>query len=240
MDKKVDKQIALIFNGSDRPGTLDLMKYLVARTLRVHQDYEEKGKVYFAVDFNENIELNTETPADVIFFEDIDTEEAAEEARKFVSKANKIARFFVPLGSDFLTKDMVGITQSIFTYSLNDQRANICANRIQTLPDGSFSCDIVYQATPQGRKRGLRDKIFPTYNQNMFGKARVNSLSRDDVLKIIKAYAFGMALSVESKYISEALNDYVFPSFAKKREEEAKNSSLNERHFSREKDFDFD
>ena len=236
---EVEKQIAVLYNGSGEQDSESMMKYMIARTLRNHQETEEDGKVYFAIDYKEIVDFTEEPAADVLLFENIGSREAVKEAQRLVSRANKGARIFVPLGTDFITKDMIGLTQTIFTYSLTDQSANVCTNRIQNMPDGTFNCDLVYQATPAGKKRGLRDRIFPTYNQNMFGKARVNSTQREDILGIVKAYAFLMALSVETKYVSESLSSYVFPSFRAKREAEAQNT-VSERVITREKEFDED
>ncbi|MBO5994056.1 MAG: hypothetical protein J6Q41_00910 [Firmicutes bacterium] len=239
-DKKVEKQIAMLYNGGTQTDSGDFIKYVVDKTLRIHHEFEVGAKTYFAIDYKEDIDLSKEPPCDIIIFENVESETARREARELAIKANRAGRIFVPMGSDFVTKDDVGPLKSVFTYSINDQGANICVNRLKPLPDGSYECDLVYQFAPAGRKKSLKEIMFPTYNQNLFGRARMNSRDRADVLKVVKAFAMGMALSVESKLVSDAIGGYVFESMAK--DETPKQVSSPTRGWtpSREKEFEED
>ncbi|MBR6472506.1 MAG: hypothetical protein IKS99_02100 [Firmicutes bacterium] len=241
----VEKQIAVIYSGKDSPNfeTEELIRYMVAKTLRNHQDYKAgPGKLYIAADSEEETDLSKEPAADILLFEFIEERDDVEEARRLAYNANKGARIFVPLGSSFITKDLVGPFKTILTYSLSDQNANICSNRIIPRSDGGFDLEVVYQSDPLG-KGSLRNRIFPGFNKNMFGKAAVNSTDRADILTVIKAYSIGMALSIETKYLRDGISPFVFESMAKKIEEDrlAKaNEPKTVARSSREKEFDPD
>ncbi|MBQ4467156.1 MAG: hypothetical protein II918_02945 [Firmicutes bacterium] len=239
-DKKVEKQIAMLYNGGDKTDSGDLIRYVIDKTLRIHHEFEVGAKTYFAIDYKEDMDLSKEPPCDIIIFENVEGEAAKREARDLAIKANRAGRIFVPLGSNFITKDDVGPLKSIFTYSINDQSANICVNRLKTLPEGGYDCDLVYQFAPAGRRKSLKEIMFPTYNQNLFGRARVNSRDKADVLKVVKAFAMGMALSVESKLIGDAIGGYVFESMAKEEEEKKVSSPTRGWMPSREKEFEED
>ena len=239
-DNKIEKQIAMLYNGGDKTDSGDLIRYVINKTLRVHHEFEVGAKTYFAIDYNEDMDLSKEPPCDIIIFENVEDEAARREARGLAIKANRASRIFVPLGSNFITKDDIGPFKSLFTYSIDDQSANICVNRLKCLPEGGYDCGLVYQVAPTGRKKSLREIMFPTFNQNLFGRAMANSRDKADVLKVVKAFAMGMALSVESKLIGDAIGGYAFESMAKEEEEKKVSSPTRGWVPSREKEFEED
>lgn len=243
MENTNEKQIVLIYKAKGPESSEEVMRYMVAHTLTFQQAYKTvDDKLFFAVDCTDEADLSSEPRADVIIVDCVSTSEEKAELRKLVYNANNNARIFVPLDCDYITRDLLNNNKRLITYSAEDQRANLCANKVMERPDGGFDIEIVYQAKPLGAKRGFAERLFPSYNKNIFTRAKVNSTERKDIIKMIKAYALGFALNLETKYIFNGVKDYDFESMTEKRQKDiAKGSASNsERENLREKEVDFD
>ena len=208
--ENVDKQIALIYNTKTGNSSRELIEYMIKKVLRNQTSKDmDDGRLYFATDYEAEPDFGANPETDIILFENVENEDI-HKALRMAEKTAKGARILIPLEDDFIESARMSLTVTRFTYSLNDVRANLCANKITPLKGGGFEAEVVYQSSPQ--RKTLRDRIFPTYNRNMFGKFKVNSTEMDDVLHTIKAFGFGLMLSIETKYITEAISSFVFES----------------------------
>ena len=237
----VKQQISLIYNTLNEDSSSAFIDYMISHVLRLFMDYDDKaGKKYFATDQQGIVDLRNDPRMDIIMFENIGSEES-EEALRLVRRSNKGARFFVPLGSDFIGRASLDSSQRVFTYSLKDHRANFYAYRIDRLEDGSVEALVSYQPDTE-RKRGLMDRLFTKEEKGFNAKFTLSSGTDRDVLNVIQAFAFALSLGLEPKYVQGAVEKYDFgPASQESSEDTIKTSSENRTAAPmREKEIDFD
>ena len=234
-----EKQISLIYNTESGDSSKDIISFMISRVLRnrFSEDMGD-GAVYFATDAEEAPDFGSGPLIDIILFENISQEDIPR-ALQLAQRTSKGARILAPPGYAFLEEAKLSLTVTIITYSATDTAANICPNKITPLADGGFELEAVYQSNPTGRG-SLKDRIFPTYNKNMFGKMKVNSMDRKDIAHALKAFGFGLALSIEPKYLTGAISEYVFDSMRNLPKKEEPKQAPSRAACREEKEFDED
>ena len=225
MDSENVRQcISLIYNNKGESSGTDIIDYMVTHALRSFIDYDDRnGKKYFATDFSGIINLREDPAPDLILFENIETEEDIKEARRLAAKASKVARFYVPYGSDFLNGMRIKPLQRIYTYSVNNSEANFCAYRTEKNDDGTMTVSVVYQPDNDGR-RGLRNKLF-----------EVKDISQSDYFLLI-VLINGLSLSLEIRHITAALENYGLD--GEEPEKKTQTGAASARRRRKEEDFD--
>lgn len=238
--ENVSQQITLIFNSKGEDSSAPLIDYVVTHVLRSFLDYDDKaGKKYFATDFRGVIDLRNDPRADVILFENIDTEEDLKEALRLVRKANRGARFFVPSENNFLKDVPLNAYQKVFTYSLDDHSANFYAYKIEENDEGGLTANVIYQPETN-EKRSLMERLMKVQDSSVRTRFTISSCNRKDVLKAIKALAIGLSLSVEVRYVTGAVTNYEFGPHSGKAAPAAKDAEPARPGRQREKEVDFD
>lgn len=183
-----------------------MIDYLVSHVLRNFIDYDDRaGKKYFATDFSGVIDLRNDPRPDIVLFENIETEEDLKEARRIVGRANMGARFFVPYGSDIMSGIRLGSQQKAFTYSLDDPEANFYAYRTEKTDDGNLTVNVIYQPN-YNERRSLKERLFVQKDTSITVRFRLPYEDESDVLNLVKTFAFGLSLSLETKYIIGAVD----------------------------------
>ncbi len=234
--ENVRQCISLIFNNKGESSGTDIIDYMITHALRSFIDYDDKkGKKYFATDFTGVIDLRNDPAPDLILFENIETEEEKTEARRLASKASMGARMYVPYGSDFLDGIRLKPLQRIYTYSADNSEANFCAYRTEKNDDGTMTVSVVYQPDNKGR-RGLRGKLFEVKDISQSSRFIIHSHDEREALNAVKAFIFGLSLSLEIRHISTALEGFGQDETGPEKSVQA--SAASSRRRRKEEDFD--
>ncbi len=236
----IKQQIMVLPNAYSDYSSSRIIGFMINHTLRDFL-YLREGKVeYFAADYEKGLDLSKHPRPDIILFDKTETEEEAKAAYSMLTTLNKGSRVFMQLDDEYLDKNELAAYSKVFTYSAEDPLANFFAQKISPRPEGGFTIEIVFQVNPGGRK-GLSALFMPTLNRALVFKTAINTNDRKDVLHAVKAFVAGSALSIDSKYISKDISEFVFDGYKEKTaENDEKLAREYEAKVLRRKEFDED
>lgn len=208
----IRQQIMVLPNIYNNNSSSRMIGFMISHILRDFLYHRDGAVEYFAADYEPGLDLTKSHRPDVILLDRTESEEEARKAIELADIANRNSRIIRALDDEFLAGKEIGPRSKVFTYSAEDPNANFYAQKITKRPEGGYTMEIVFQVNPKGSK-GLSAIFFPTFNRGLVFKTAINSNDRADVVHAVKAFAAGSALSIEPKYISKEIANFMFDGY---------------------------